>query len=162
MATSSSSGNPAGFIIGAINEGKSATAALDEYRSAGGQIRTDRWYRLVGEISADVANRGAIAQLSGAQLVPSELHTPWSAGDPGRYAYQARVFLNRQVTLPDGTVSQFVDFEHAMVTSSAPLTVQQIKDAAVDQVTEGLKVGSLAGSVIDAVPTGAYRMEGIE
>jgi len=50
-------GAPVPYIYNAISEGTSATAALAEYREAGGSIRTQRWYAAFGEIENELALR---------------------------------------------------------------------------------------------------------
>lgn len=78
-------GNPAGFIVGAINEGQSATAALGAFRQAGGEMRTQTWYRLFGETQASIAARPEAAALDPFQVPQAGDYTEWAMGPGGQY-----------------------------------------------------------------------------
>lgn len=46
---------PVGSLQSAIKAGRSASAALAEYRAGGGSIRTQTWYRLYGQLQLEGA-----------------------------------------------------------------------------------------------------------
>lgn len=91
-------GNPSGYIVGAINEGTSATSALNAYRGDGGSIRTQTWYRLFGEVSNALASEPAAAALDPYQLPSASDYAQWSMGPGGEYVTSVRVFFKDQDT----------------------------------------------------------------
>lgn len=86
-------GNPAGFVVGYQRAELSATEALAEFRAAGGQIRTQSWYRLWGEVADTLARGDLFAALPpGALPAPADYGT-WAMGRGGQYATQVSVYI---------------------------------------------------------------------
>lgn len=101
MATFGSEGagaNPAGWIQRAIREGWSRTRALGEFRQAGGAMRTQRWYQLWSTVHAAVERRAQIAGLPPRRIPGPDQFAPWPTRTPGRFAYQANVFVRDRGT----------------------------------------------------------------
>lgn len=87
------SGNPAGFIASKIGEGVGSTAALNQFREAGGSFRTQDWYRLYGEVGASIANQDVAAGVNPYAVPSAGDYTEWSMGAGGRYATSVNVLM---------------------------------------------------------------------
>jgi hypothetical protein len=86
-------GNPAGFIVGAINEGQSATAALNAFREAGGEMRTQTWYQMFGQVTDAIARSPLAGSLDPYSLPDPGAYATWAMGPGGEYATQVDLFF---------------------------------------------------------------------
>lgn len=119
-------GNPAGYMVGAIQEGTSATAALNAFRDEGGEIRNETWYRLYGEVG-DALNKSALAgQLDPYQIPAQSDLAPWTMGRGGEYATQVQVFFRDKDT-------GLIGHKEFTYTSSVPHTPAEAELAAFDE-----------------------------
>lgn len=75
-----------GFINNAIDQGLSATAALDAFREAGGQIANQRWFQAYGALRGSVSASLRLAGVDPFTQVPADVTTTWAAGEAGEYA----------------------------------------------------------------------------
>lgn len=97
-------GNPAGFMASAIGEGTSATAALQEFRDAGGQMRTQTWYRMYGEVTDALARSPMAGTLDPNALPDPAAYATWAMGAGGEYATQVDLFFRDLDTGLIGTI----------------------------------------------------------
>lgn len=65
---------------------------LSAFREAGGAIRTQSFYQLVGEVSAASAIANRVPEIALDALPPAEAIATWSGGRPGSYLYRVRVY----------------------------------------------------------------------
>jgi hypothetical protein len=84
-------GNPSGFIAGKINDGVTSTAALRDFRQAGGAMRTQTWYRLYGEVTDALARAPQAASLDPYQLPDPSAYATWAMGPGGQYVTSVTV-----------------------------------------------------------------------
>lgn len=92
---------PIGFIRQMVNEGMSATKGLDLYRSAGGRIQTQRWYRAFSTMKAEAARRPTIQTAPIGRAPAGEEITQVESRRPGAYLYRgAVVAFDRETNLP--------------------------------------------------------------
>lgn len=81
-------GYAANFVRSMIERGLSATAALREFRAAGGQIQTQTWYRTYGEVGAALANRERASSIPLGRRPNADEVTTWSTRRATGYLYQ--------------------------------------------------------------------------
>lgn len=162
MAGSFPTGNPAGQMLDAMRSGNSATEALRQFRDAGGSMRTQRWYSLWGEIQADLGNRPELLGLPRSSAIPIQNHTEWSAGQPGRYGYQAHVFTARDITNDEGSTYTLIEAQPSTIVSDRILTPDEVRQAAIDQYATSPERSKYSSAIIDAQVVAAYQMTGID
>lgn len=86
-------GNVSGYVKDYIKAGYSATAALADFRDAGGAIRDSRWYALYGQVTDTIAREPSFLALDPYALPdPSEYGT-WAMGRGGQFATQIQLQL---------------------------------------------------------------------
>jgi hypothetical protein len=78
-------GNPAGFMVDAIEQGLSSNQAIAAFREAGGAMGNEAFRRLYGEVGASIADRSAAAALDPYALPGASDYTKWSMGAGGQY-----------------------------------------------------------------------------
>ena len=77
-----------GFINQAIDQGLSATAALAQFREAGGAIANERWFQSYAALRGSVSASMRLAGIDSGLAVPGDLLGQWAAGTPGeQYAF---------------------------------------------------------------------------
>lgn len=86
-------GNIIGAIAKWIGTGSSQTAALRDFRAAGGAIRTQTWGQLWRNTAGTIRNRESIAQLATNRRPSEDQFSPWATTNPGKYAYQVNVVV---------------------------------------------------------------------
>jgi hypothetical protein len=89
---------PVWAVLDALRDGKSATAGLAAYRAAGGEVRTQTWYRLHGEVQSALA--GKISEASaplGRRPTGDEL-TTWTTRNAAGYLQQVEVLVRDRAT----------------------------------------------------------------
>lgn len=88
-----STGNPAGFIRGLIQEGEGPTAGLSIYREAGGAIQDSRWFELYGQVANTVGDRPEMLGLDPfLPPNPGEYET-WALGRGDQFMTQVDVLV---------------------------------------------------------------------
>lgn len=95
-------GNVSGYVKEYIKAGYSATAALAEFRDAGGAIRDSRWYSLYGQITDTIAREPAFLALDPYTLPDASEYGTWAMGAGGQYATQVKIQL---LDRDDGTIT---------------------------------------------------------
>lgn len=138
---------PLGAIQSLLRQGDvGPTQALREYRAAGGQIRTQRWFRAWGEMAAELAARPAV------QAAPLESYpeggqlTRVQSARPGAYLYVGGVMVfDRPTNEPI--------LKAASIRSSTLLTYAQAQNLLEQQVGMGAdSYGyTVAGGYVTAV-----------
>lgn len=86
-------GNIIGAIAKWIGAGSTQTAALRDFRAAGGAIRTQTWGQLWNNTKGTIANRESIAQLRTDRRPTEDQFSPWATTKPDMYAYQVNVVV---------------------------------------------------------------------
>lgn len=120
-----------GLISDFIDQGLTATAALDEFRAMGAEgVRTQVWYDLWGETAAAKANAGRFFDIDYAAPLGGGDYVEWAAGRPGTYAHQVGVVVR---DLESGT--EWVT-EYTAV-SDRPLSPQEAVDEAMAVFSQG-------------------------
>lgn len=85
------SGNRAGFIARAIQEGMSANQTLGALRDAGMGINRQAGLRLYGQVNASLARRGEQVAYPTNALPRGDMLQPWAMGRGGQYATQVEI-----------------------------------------------------------------------
>lgn len=147
--------NPASFIARFLDEGYTARDALDVFRSQGGAMRTQTWYRAWGEMENVVSRRAQWATVDPDLFPSADLYAPWSAGRPGSYATQVKVLLRDRET---GLVSS-IGYTHI---TDEPHTPAEAMDAGMGIYQQGSEDESTDydQQVVGAIPIGFYEMQG--
>lgn len=91
-------GYPLGAVLGSINAGMSASAGLAAYRSAGGEVRTQTWYRLHGEAQAMLAGEVSEAAKPLNRLPTSDEITTWTTSTAAGFMQRVEVFVRDRAT----------------------------------------------------------------
>lgn len=151
-----STGNPAGYVKAAINEGWSASEALTTYRADGGEVGNGTWYRLYGEVGAALDRAGVAAGLDPFQIPAGADYSVWSVNGPQQYATQVNV-LTRDKTTGVVGARQFTYM------TAVPHAPGEAELAAFDQFTDE-DLTDVGGSLADLVALGTvvtniYRTE---
>jgi len=98
-------GNPSGFIKGLIDEGEGPTSGLQIFRDAGGEIRTQTWFQLYGEVNEALITSGEASALDPYQLPDPAGYSEWKMGRGGQFATQVKVFFTDRDTGVVGTTN---------------------------------------------------------
>lgn len=147
--------NPSAFIVGMVEEGRSATSALADFRAAGGAMGNETWYSLYGEIRATVGNRDRIQGLDYSAIPGPEHYTPWAAGAEGQYA----TFVQVNVKMPGNREPEQRFFTYV---TSDPHAPQEAVDWAENEAALGAaEGGTFAGQqILGGVVTSMTRTIG--
>lgn len=86
-------GNIVGAIAKWIGAGVKQTQALQDFRAAGGAIRTQTWGQLWRNTAATISNRETIATLPTNRRPTEDMFSPWATTKPDMYAYQVNVVV---------------------------------------------------------------------
>ena len=89
---------PVWAVLDALNEGKSATAGLAAYRAAGGEVRTQTWYRLHGEVQSALAGRISEASAPLNRRPTGDEVTTWTTRNAAGYLQQIEVLVRDRQT----------------------------------------------------------------
>lgn len=119
-------GNPAGMVADLQGAGWSESGAFQLVSELGVSVSRDSFASIWGQVAADAANREALGGVSLDSAIPREFHSPWSAGQPGRFAYQSEGYIWESVTNPDGTTNTFLSTFHNTTFSSTPMTKDEV------------------------------------
>ncbi len=148
-----STGNPAGFIRGLLNEGENQTNGLDIYRQAGGHIQDSRWAQLYRQVASTYADRPAQLGLDPFSIPGAGDYETWEFGKGGQFATQV------QIQVFDRDLGQFVTKQYTHVTN-VPHTAAEAEQAAIDQFDpentgadyNEIMMGAVATSFATTVP----------
>lgn len=86
-----STGNPAGYIRGLLQEGTAPTAGLRAYREDGGRIQDSRWFSLYGQVADTAARLPEQLAIDPFNVPGPADYTTWSMGRGGQYMTQVEV-----------------------------------------------------------------------
>lgn len=137
-----------------LNQGLGATEMLRAYRAAGGAIRTQSWYQLVGEVREATARAGDIGGLPLDQLPAEGSIVEWSGGRAGTYLYRMNVYVRENVEgVGLNVVQQMWDIQ-----TSELLTPEQAIANITDQF--GQTESQYATVMLGASVRGIYRQTG--
>jgi hypothetical protein len=144
-----------GFINEAIGQDLNATAALREFRAAGGAINNEAWYQAYGALRQGFSAGQTLSQLASEAVVPGELMTTWAAGTAGEYSTFVEAFFQ----IPGQHAYETRWFIH---TSATAPTRGEAQDAAEEFFTRPDVLGYLGDGATLAftVPTSVARMTG--
>jgi hypothetical protein len=142
-------GNPAGFVAGAVGEGTNATAALNAFREAGGEMRTETWYRLYGEVTDSLGRQSQAAQLNPYSIPDADAYSTWEMGAGGKFATQVQVFFRDQDTgiIGSSNYTYITDQAHAPGEAEA---------AAFDEYADPDNASNYAQSMLGTMTTNVY------
>lgn len=150
MPDSASTGNPAGFIVGAIGDDMSSTQALAAYRDAGGSIRTQTWYRLYGEVTDALARSPGAMALDPDAIPGANDYATWTMGGGGQYATQVQVYFRDVDTGLVGTTN------YTYVTD-VPHTPGEAEAAAFDEYSDPDNAGDYGQVVLGTATSNVFR-----
>jgi hypothetical protein len=89
---------PATWALQGVQEGLSARAALRDFRSAGGHVADSTWYKVYGEVAAQVSLReGIYSEPQNLRPVASEIQQ-WSTVRATGYIQQVEVLVRDKGT----------------------------------------------------------------
>ena len=142
---------PVWAVLDSIATGQSASAGLAAYRAAGGEVRTQTWYRLHGEVQASLAGRiqEAAAPLN-RRPTGEEVQTMSTTSAKG-YLQQIEVLVRNR-----GTGE--VEAKPFSVTGDQLISRGNAISQALDAFAGGVEEGSFEEQVLGAVHVGAYQM----
>jgi hypothetical protein len=154
-------GNIAGHIAGALREGQSVTRALNEYRAAGGSVRTQTWYRIAGQVRAALGRAQEWATMDYGQAPRSDQFSPWDArARGGEYLYHFDVYVGRQVELEGGQREKFTFTTQISAAYDHPVAPEVAADAALSDAELGAE--GYGDDVQGVTLRGLYRMMGVQ
>lgn len=130
---------PISHIFDAIREGLSATEALNQYREAGGQIRTQRFYHAYGEIAAELAVEPRLQGAPTSQVPSGDMIVDRGSTRPGAYLARGGVLVSTRTVDPlTGRVSEVTQTNFGSVRYDTLPTIEQImSDIAAQYGSEG-------------------------
>jgi len=118
-------GNPAGFAAYHQRIGSSANEALNDFRNAGGEMQTQRWFRLYGQVGDSLARSDEAYALEPNAIPPGESYGEWAMGQGGQYASQVQVVF-RDIESGAFGVAQYTHI------TNEPHTPAEAEQAAID------------------------------
>lgn len=140
-----------GYVASALERGLSQRGALRELRDAGLGIQDKALRGVWNEVRSVREKAGAIADLGGREVVPSDLHTTRDSQSRDGFLYNVQVMLRDE----DGST---LSRPHS-VASDDPMMVDDILAVVAEETEAGLEVGSGAGvQYAGAVVVSAYEM----
>lgn len=145
-----STGNPAGFIVDAVSRGVGSTDALAEYREAGGEIRTQSWFRLYGEVTDTLARSESAAALNPFQLPDPNTYATWTMGRGGQYATQVQVFFR------DVDTGLIGSSQYTYVTDE-PHTPAEAEAAAFDEYSDPDNASDYGQAVLGTATSNVFQ-----
>lgn len=134
----------------AVREGRSATNALQTYRSLGGSIRTQTWYRMYGEVKAAYAGIPGELDLPLTRRPTATETRPWTTK-------RARGTLQHMQVVMIHPESGTVALKPFSLVSRRPLTRQAAMTHAINVLTDNADEYGLVP--IGAVYTGTYELQ---
>lgn len=152
MAGGANIGGFAGFIAKQIIKGVGPTAALAEFRAAGGAVRTQRWFQVFKETADAVARANEFANLSGHLRPADSMFSEWSTRRPGLYGYQIQI-VTRDMDTGETILREHTQFYDRKVSPN-----KAIADSLNDLSEEDGTIGTQATEKIEgAFLKGLYR-----
>lgn len=149
-------GNPAGMVADLQSAGWSEDSAFQLVGDLGVSVSRDSFASVWGQVAADAANRDALGGIGFDSTVPREFHSPWSAGQPGRFAYQSEGYVWETVTNPDGSTSTFLNTFHNTTFSSTPLSKDEVLADLEDNAEQAINQYPQFATYIGGFVTAAY------
>jgi hypothetical protein len=130
---------PIPHIFAAIREGLSATEALSQYREAGGQIRTQRFYHAFGEVAAELAVEPRMQGTPTSQVPSGDLIVERGSTRPGAFLARGGVLVSTRTVDPlTGKVSEITQTNFGSVRYVILPSIEQImSDIAAQYGSEG-------------------------
>lgn len=140
---------PVWAVLDALKEGRSATSGLAAYRAAGGNVRTQTWYRLHGEVQSALAGRIGEASAPLDRAPGGDETTKWTTRNAGGFLQQVEVLVRDRAT-GEVMAKPFSVTGEAMLTRGE--AISQALDAYMDNADE------YEEQVLGAVHVGAYEL----
>lgn len=142
---------PVWAVLDAIGSGQSASASLKGYRAAGGEVRTQTWYRLFGEVQGALGNRLSEASAPLHRRPAQEEVTQWSTRNAAGFLQQVEVLVRDRAT---GEVSA----RPFSVTGDQLRSRGSVISEALDVFAGGVEDGPYEEQILGAVHVGAYEL----
>lgn len=120
-----STGNPAGYIRGLLNEGTGPTEGLRQFRDNGGSIQDSRWFDLYGQVNATLADRPGALGLDPFNVPSPGEYETWSLGRGNQFMTQV------EIQIRDRDTGLWFTKQHTFVTND-PHTAEDAEDDAFD------------------------------
>lgn len=152
---------PIPFILNLIKQDISATQGLREYREGGGQIRTQRWYALFGETSAELAVLPQLQALPVGETPSGDLIRQRGSSKPGGFLARVGVAVSVRTVNPlTGNVSEVTQMNWGSVRMSQLATIAEILQLGEEKFGPGSQsglenstvLGSVLGPIEELVP----------
>lgn len=142
---------PVWAVLDAIASGQSASSSLAAYRAAGGEVRTQTWYRLHGEVQASLGDRisEAAAPLN-RRPTGDEVQT-MSTRTASGFLQQVEVLVRNRQTGE-------VEAKPFSVTGDRLVSRGAAVSQALDTFAAGVEEGNYSEQVLGAVHVGAYEL----
>ncbi len=150
---------PVQFIGALLERGLAPTAALREFRAAGGRVRTQTWYRAWGEVAGELATRERVQAAPLRRRPIAEEITRRTSKKPGAFLYRGQIAVNRRLRDERG---RLVDYElqwlPASVRTRRLLTYTSVMDQMTADAAEGgdsydyAVLGAMVSTVSELVP----------
>lgn len=152
MAGGANIGNFAGFIAKQIIKRIGPTAALADFRAAGGKVRTQRWYEVFKETQEAVSRAKEVIDLAGHLRPDDSMFSAWSTRRPGLYGYQIQI-VTRDMETGETILREHTQFYDRKVSPN-----KAIADSLNDLSEEDGTIGTQATEKIEgAFLKGLYR-----
>lgn len=147
---------PVPYIYNLIKEGVSASQGLEQYREAGGAIRTQRWYAAYGEVAAELAVAEKVMQAPVERAPTADEVTQRSSSKPGAYTYRVTLLTERRMVDPlTGRTVSISQPEFAMVRSQTLRPYNEVLSQIEAQFVQGYRGAeggvTVFGSFVTAV-----------
>lgn len=142
---------PVWAVLDALGNQQSASASLKAYRAAGGEVRTQTWYRLFGEVQGALGNRISEATAPLNRRPTAEETTTWSTRNAAGFLQQVEVLVRDRDT---GEVSA----RPFSVTGPRLQSRGAVISQALDVFDSGVEEGSFSEQILGAVHVGAYEL----
>jgi len=140
---------PATWALQSVLEGLSASAALREYRAAGGHVASQTWYQLRGQMESFVSEReGIYNEPQHLRPTSAEIQT-WTTSKASGYVQQVEVLVRERET------GQIVSVPYSAV-SNKLRSRQAIVRAALDIYSDD-NAKKYNQQVLGAVYTGTFQ-----
>lgn len=143
-------GNPAGFAAYYQRIGASANEALSDFRDSGGEMQTQRWYRLYGQVGDSLARNDEAYAIAPDTLPTAEQYGEWEAGNGGQYATQV------SVTFRDIDSGVFGVAQYTHITDE-PHTPEEAMQAGIDLYANEDAAGRYEQEIMGAFATNVWQ-----
>jgi len=146
----STPGNPAGFIVGKLNEGASARSALADFRAAGGAIGNETWFRLYGEVNDALAKSALAGSLDPFAIPSAADYASWTMGTGGQFATQVQVFFRDKDT-------GLIGHKEYTYKDAVPHTPAEGEQAAMDEYGDEETADNYDQAVLGTIVTNVFQ-----